>query len=207
MREEKIAALLLAAGASSRMRGAFKPLLPLGGEAVIERTIRLFRDAGIDDVRVVVGHRSAELTPILERHGARSIRNANHAAGMFSSICAGVASLEEEIEAFFLLPADIPLVRPATVTALREEFRRRPGPVYRPSCRGRAGHPVLLPASLRPCLLRWEGEGGLRGFLSSCVSPLIDVEVGDEGILIDFDTPEDYTALLARLRPEAETGS
>ena len=82
---DNLVAFVLAAGFSSRM-GAFKPLLPLGKEAVLERTIRLFREAEIKDIRVVVGYRASELEPILVRCGVRTIENPFYRQGMFSSI-------------------------------------------------------------------------------------------------------------------------
>ena len=57
---ERITGVILAAGFSSRMEGEFKPLLPLGTETIIERVVRLFQGNGIDDIRVVIGHRRAE---------------------------------------------------------------------------------------------------------------------------------------------------
>lgn len=69
-----VTAVVLAAGYSSRM-GEFKPLLPLGEVTVLERVVTLFHDAGISDVRVVTGHREADLKPRLERLGARAVAN------------------------------------------------------------------------------------------------------------------------------------
>jgi molybdenum cofactor cytidylyltransferase len=65
-RQDKIVALVLAAGFSSRM-GEFKPLLQLDGITVIERAVTGFRWAGISDIRVVVGHRADELIPAFDR--------------------------------------------------------------------------------------------------------------------------------------------
>lgn len=65
--DERIVALILAAGFSSRME-TFKPLLPVGGAPLIERTIARFLQAGFDDVRVIVGHRAKEVIPIATRY-------------------------------------------------------------------------------------------------------------------------------------------
>jgi CTP:molybdopterin cytidylyltransferase MocA len=53
--------------------GEFKPLMPLGGMPVLERVIRLFRTAGVGRIHVVIGHRRPELTPLVERQGARDV--------------------------------------------------------------------------------------------------------------------------------------
>jgi CTP:molybdopterin cytidylyltransferase MocA len=76
-----ISAIILAAGYSSRM-GAFKPLLPFGDTTVMERSIALFRRAGIRDIRVVVGHNSSELLPLLKRLQALPLLNERYQEGM-----------------------------------------------------------------------------------------------------------------------------
>jgi len=64
---KRIAAIILAAGFSSRM-GEFKPLLPLGEMTIIERAVRLFEQAGTEDIRVVVGYRANDLIPLLQKN-------------------------------------------------------------------------------------------------------------------------------------------
>lgn len=189
-----IAAIILAAGYSSRM-GEFKPLLPLGDKTVLERVIGLFREAGVDDVRVVVGHRAPDLLPLVENSHARPVINDHYRTGMFSSVVAGVKTLGEDIDAFFLLPVDIPLVRGRTVTELlRERGNRKTGILY-PSFRGKRGHPPLISSLYREDILNWKGEGGLKSCLARYEGDAVDVEVTDERILLDMDTPEDYHRL------------
>ena len=191
------ASLLLAAGTSSRM-GDFKPLLRLGDGVLVERGIRLFRQAGIEDIRVVLGHRSAEVIPFLNKHKVRWVVNEDYPSGMFSSVRAGVASLEQDIEAFFLLPADVPLVRAQTILEMFEAYRAESCEIVFPLFGNRRGHPVLLATSLVPRLLSWQGEGGLRSFLDVCGCRSMDLEVADENVLFDVDTPADYEELLVR---------
>ena len=98
--DASISALVLAAGHANRM-GDFKPLLPLGDSTVIERAVRCFLEAGVRDVKVVVGHRAAEIVPILSRSGVQAVFNAHYDAGMYASVVAGVSSLDAGTEAFF----------------------------------------------------------------------------------------------------------
>ena len=76
-----LAALVLAAGFSSRM-GRLKSLLPLGEATVIERSIGSFLEAGVQDVRVVLGHRSEEIARVLEASGVTTIMNHEYEEGM-----------------------------------------------------------------------------------------------------------------------------
>ena len=197
----KVAAILLAAGFSSRM-GAFKPLLPLGDTSgqttVLERNIVLFRDAGIDDIRVVIGHRAEDLMPLLDRLHVQPVFNALYRAGMFSSVVAGVGSLDRSVDAFFLLPVDIPLVRRQTLADILSVGISPEQRVVYPTFRGRRGHPPLISAAFREEIESWSGEGGLKGLLGQHEGLAVDVEVADEGILWDMDTPSDYRRLLER---------
>ncbi|MBF0510282.1 MAG: NTP transferase domain-containing protein [Deltaproteobacteria bacterium] len=194
------AALILAAGYSSRM-GAFKPLLPLGSSFMLEMAINRFRLAGIEDISVVTGYKAEEITPVLDRLGVKAILNAKYHKGMFSSIRAGVAGLEPRTEAFFLLPVDIPLIRPETITALGQAYRTHgPGLVY-PCFEGARGHPPLIS---RACVadLPPDQAGGLRAFLTRFEAQALNLDVVDEFILKDCDTPEAYHRLQIRALKE-----
>ncbi len=142
----RIAALVLAAGYSSRM-GILKPLAFLGTHTLIEEAVTRFLRAGIDDVRVVVGHRADEIKPVVDRLGVRWIFNADYDRGMFSSVLAGVKSLEADVDGFFLLPGDIALVNPETIRALFDACDPDDPKIIYPRFDGRRGHPPLIPAA------------------------------------------------------------
>ena len=188
---KNIGAIILAAGFSSRM-GSFKPLLPLAGTTVIEKSVAVFRSTGIQEITVVVGHRAKELLPVLKTLGVNTIFNSDYASGMFSSVKAGISSIQASLEAFFLLPGDIPLVRPATVARLVDVYRTRPSGIIYPCFKGERGHPPLISAGYQAAILSWERDGGLRVFLEEFEAEARDVEVTDQGVLLDMDTPGDY---------------
>ncbi|MGD0826612.1 MAG: DVU_1551 family NTP transferase [Desulfobaccales bacterium] len=194
-RGDGISALILAAGYSSRL-GAFKPLLPLGRATVIEEAVQRFRAAGIDDIRVVTGHRAEEIDPVLAGIGVRRIFNAAYAEGMLSSVLAGLKSFEAHIAAIFLLPADIPLVKPRTLAALLRAYRQSNVKIVYPCFGGLRGHPPLI-ATACVAALPPDYEGGVRAYLSRYECQAQDLEVVDEAILMDCDTPEDYERLEA----------
>jgi CTP:molybdopterin cytidylyltransferase MocA len=194
MKREEIGALVLAAGYSSRM-GTFKPLLPVGPVTAIERAVSCFLKAGITDVTVVVGYRADEIVPVLESSGVKWVFNHDFSSGMLSSVLRGIGSLAPHVRAFFMLPCDIPLVEPETIKSLIASYLCGSAPpVIYPVHRGRRGHPPLIS---RDCVsdLTPAQEGGMRSFLHRFKDEAVDVEVADEGILIDFDTPEDYRGM------------
>ncbi len=198
----RIVSLVLAAGHSSRM-GSFKPLAPLGTSTLIEEAVTRFLRAGIVDVRVVVGHRADELRPVLEPLGIKWIFNAEYDRGMFSSVLAGIKSFEPNVDAFFLLPCDIPLVSSETIRALLSLYNRDDPKIIYPRFDGQRGHPPLIPAAYLKENLSPDHPGGLHAFLDRYEPNTIDVDVPDENILLDCDTPSDYRILVERWSRES----
>lgn len=199
MKHHPVAALILAAGYSSRM-GRLKPLLPLGERTVIARVVSLFKEAGLGQVLAVLGHAREKIAPVLPPLGARPVDNPDFAQGMFSSVRAGAQALDPGTEAFFMLPVDIPLVRRSTIKAMLAAREERPDSIIYPCFQGRRGHPPLLPAGLIPAILNHPAEGNLRQVLTAHAGDAYNLEVADENILFDIDDWNDYQELLRRWR-------
>jgi len=198
MKKSRIAAIVLAAGYSSRM-GCFKPLLPLGGTTVLERVIALFREADIPDIRVVLGYRAEELMPLLNRAEVPFVLNEGFADGMFSSVLKGFEGLRQSsVDLFFLLPVDIPLVRPWTLRRSLQAFSPGVTKVLYPSFLEKRGHPPLMAMEVADQIARMEGAGCLKGALQRFEAQAIQVEMPDENILSDMDTPADCRRIQMR---------
>lgn len=189
-----IAAVIPAAGYSSRM-GLFKPLLPLGDSLLLEKPVSALLEAGIENIYVVLGHNAHLLKPVIERMGVKWIENYYYKQGMYSSVRAGVEALPEETEAFFLLPADTPLVAADTIKQLLVSYRRNSREVLFPVHNGQKGHPPLISTILKSAILRGEIEGGLAALLDRAADTGL-LTTGDAGILRDLDTEDDYRAML-----------
>ena len=112
---------------------------------------------------------------------------------MFESVCLGLKEIHGRCERVLLTPADVPLVRVETVRALLEYNEAFVRPVYQ----NRGGHPVLITIDLIPKLLAYHGDGGLRRAVESCGTLINNVAVDDPGILLNCNTPEDYSCLKA----------
>ena len=195
---KKISAIILSAGFSTRM-GRFKPLLPLGDETVIERVIGLFREAGVGDVRIVVGHRMEELIPLIERTNTNVVINPNYSKGMFSSVQAGVNNVPRDSEAFFIHPVDIPMVHPSTITKIIGRHDAHEGMIIYPCHNGKRGHPPLVPRRFSKAIVRANISGKLNDVLASFTKDSMDLEVEDPNILFGMNHPRDYTAMVSGL--------
>ena len=187
-------AVIAAAGLSSRM-GEFKPLLRIRNKTMIAAVVDGLREAGAEEILVVTGHEAARLEAHLAELGVAFVRNPDYArTQMFESIRLGLLGLRRPYDGVFLTPGDVPLVRPETM----REMQRRGAAVARPVYAGRQGHPVLLSAEVVPLVLRYSGDDGLRGVLRQLSDRTVRVEVPDEGVLLDADTPEEFQELLRR---------
>ncbi|MCK9174242.1 MAG: NTP transferase domain-containing protein [Desulforhopalus sp.] len=188
----KSGAIILAAGFSSRM-GDFKPLLQLEGKSLLAHCVDSLTEAGVDRVVVVAGHRGDEVRKEAKKLGVRCVTNVDYEQGMFSSVQVGVEAMEGQ-DAFFVLPVDIPLIRPATIKTLLNACKSKK--VIYPEFAGEKGHPPLIAGELRNEILRSDGSGGLAAVLEKSSS--LNVKVWDRHILHDADTPEAFADLEKR---------
>ena len=197
-RQRQRSAIILAAGYARRMQ-RFKPLLTLGGRTVLERVVSLYRNGGVTDIRVVTGFRSEAIRSALAALPVAVVHNPAHDTGMFSSVLTGINTLPADVSSFFVHPVDIPLVRPHTLVMLMEAFDEHPSPVVYPVFDDTRGHPPLVDAALKDTILSYDGNGGLSALLRRFDAMALDVQVADEGVLLDVDTPDDFQRMATRL--------
>ncbi len=186
-----VSAIILAGGYSKRME-KFKPLLPFGNSTVVENAIDVFRKSGVNDITVVIGYRAKDLKDLLNSLCVKWVYNEKYNDGMYSSVVEGVCSLEDSTSGFFLLPVDMPLVKSETIKDMLKVYNSSKCDLIYPIYKGKLGHPPLISESLFQAIKDFDGCGGLRALLSNYQKVATQVEVIDEGILIDMDTPKDY---------------
>jgi CTP:molybdopterin cytidylyltransferase MocA len=198
MNSGRFAAVILAAGLSTRMK-EFKPLLLLGNATVTDHVTGTFIKSGIA-VYLVTGYRGEELKAGIKKHEITIINNPDYEKGMLSSVQAGVRQMPPGYQAFFVLPVDIPLVKPETIKQLMDTGDENPGKIIYPVYNGERGHPPLIPSRLIPEILAWNKDGGLKAILDLHADLAEDLPVKDKFILFDIDTREDYKELLKQYR-------
>lgn len=187
-------AIVLAAGASSRM-GRPKALLPLaGGETFVERIHRTLRDARLDPIVVVVRPELEEpVRTLLPRTTAVAV-NRNPERGQLFSLLVGLDALGWPAAALMTL-VDLPLVRAETVGALIAAWARSGAPLVRPMTLGRRGHPIVVGGPVIAALADANPLAGAKPVVHAFAAQALDVAVDDPGTLDDVDTPEDYARL------------
>lgn len=187
-----IGAVIVAAGMSSRM-GDFKPMLNIGSISIAQRIIATFHQADVTKIVMVTGYNALTLERHLANNGVIFLRNENYeTTQMFDSAKIGLEYMRDKCEKVLFTPVDIPLFTANTVTTLLNSGAELACPV----CDGKTGHPILISSAIIHKLLADSGERGLQGAISRCGVEMTQVEVSDQGVLHDADTPDDYKALL-----------
>lgn len=188
----RIGAVITAAGMSSRMND-FKPMLKIGSLTVVRRIIYTLQQAGADPVVLITGNQAEMLEKHVEHMDVICLRNEAYATSqMFDSARIGLSYLQNQCDRILFTPVDVPLFTTETVRRLLKSA----APIAVPSCGGKDGHPLMLDVQAVEKLLAYNGKQGLAGAVASSGFTEQKIEVEDEGVLFDMDTPEDYEKLL-----------
>ncbi len=192
-----ISAIILAAGESKRM-GEQKLLMKWGKSSVIEHVIRVYSNAGVDEIVVITGSHRNEIENVISatkvNHPVKSVFNENFSSGeMLSSIQCGLRELQVGLaDAALIGLGDQPQVREGTVRLVCEAFRQIKSPIVVPSFNMRRGHPWLIARELWNDLLELDTHQTPRVFLTRHQEKIHYVDAGNASILADLDTPEEY---------------
>jgi molybdenum cofactor cytidylyltransferase len=190
-----ISAILLAAGQATRF-GRCKQLTPIEGQPLLGHVLDTLRRSRVDEILVVLGAYADEIRKQVDLGGARVVLNPDFAAGMSTSIQAGLRALESTAEAAMIVLADQPLVTSATLDTLIGEYRRRGGRVTLPTYNGLRGNPVIVDRALFPELMELRGDTGCRAIFGDHADSIVKVAVDDRGVVTDIDTPEDLAGTI-----------
>jgi molybdenum cofactor cytidylyltransferase len=190
----KTSAVILAAGAGTRLGGVAKALLE-GRDArtFLASIMTTARGAGINEPIVVVGPPFGDAVAAHARElGARVVVNPQPDRGMASSVALGFGALDATVDAAWLWPVDHPDIAGSTLRLLISALMNHDA--ARPVYDGRGGHPPLIARSLFAQLAACaELDGGARAVLAA--ADTIDVAVDDLGCVRDVDTAVDLEAL------------
>jgi molybdenum cofactor cytidylyltransferase len=195
-----IAAVILAAGSSSRM-GRNKLLMEFAGRPILCHAVDQTIAAGIKDTVVVGGHQAAKIRAALgERLSApalRMIETREHKLGMSASLKAGIRALKPETGAVLVMLGDMPRISAALIKRLVAAYNPVEGrTIVVPTVNGKRGNPVLFDRKFFPEMLELAGDVGARHLIGQHDEEVAEVPVEDAAIFADVDTPEAYDRLL-----------
>ncbi len=197
---KQIAGIVLAAGASSRMRQD-KALLRWGDKTFLEHLLAALKAAGTDPVRVVLGANADQVQKKISLGAGEAVLNPDWQKGMLSSLIAGLDSLPADVEAAVVCLVDHPCVSSTLIRALRENFRAGGKLIVVPTYRSRRGHPVLFSAKLFDELRAAPLEVGARHVVRRHADDILELPTKEEGVLLNTNDRAAYEKILAMQPP------
>jgi molybdenum cofactor cytidylyltransferase len=198
-----LAGILLAAGESKRMEGAFKPLLKWGTRTVIGECVYQMSDSKLDEIFVVLGHRELEIRQRLTGTGVQYVINEEYQRGMLSSVKVGWAQIAPRTTGVLIALVDQPMVSAGIINQLLAAFDKDERRIVVPTHEGKQGHPIILSRDFEDelMLLPDDVPYGLKTLLDRHRDEIHEVEVNSAAILEDIDRPEDYERLSKAVEP------
>jgi CTP:molybdopterin cytidylyltransferase MocA len=175
--------------------GVPKALLDYHGETFVARLVRVL-GTYCGSVTVVLGHHADTIRPHVPNR-ARAVVNPDPDRGQLSSLQTALAVIPSEADGFAFIPVDSPAIAEATVAELARTFAAREAATrfVIPRKGGKRGHPVFATRSIAEELLALAPTAEARKIVHRYVDRTQYVDVNDDGIFIDIDTPEEYRGL------------
>jgi molybdenum cofactor cytidylyltransferase len=195
----RIGAVLLAAGEGTRMGGVAKSLIRLQGVPLINRHLIALSGAGIDEVVVVTGHARDAVEAQVQSFPVTLAYNPNYQLGQQSSVRVGLAALQGEFDAVFIVLADQPLIGAADLTELIAAFKKRPsGNVLVPVVNEQRGNPIVLDSVARADILGSDTNLGCRHLIERQPELVHVHQTSNTRFVVDLDTLADVEQLAKR---------
>ena len=198
-----VGAVLLAAGAGSRLGGRPKALLELGGVPLILRQLIALSGAGVDEVAVVLGQHADAVEAAVRDFPIALVRNPNPDDGQPSSVRIGLQALSPKLDAVMVALADQPLIDVQDVIALIGAFKKRGDAamvvprVQAPDGSSVPGNPVIFDAALREEWLAGDANLACRRWRQAHPDRVHWLDTDNQRYRIDIDTPEDIERFAA----------
>jgi molybdenum cofactor cytidylyltransferase len=202
--QRSVAAIILAAGRSSRM-GSHKLLLPYKGRPIVNWVLAAACASQADPVIVIIGHEAQQVEAALQaERWFLALHNPWYVDGMSTSLRIGLAATPNDVNGAIILLGDQPLITPKIINAMIAGSAREPDAIIAASYQGRRGNPVLFPRKYFAELETITGDEGGRSVLARHPERVRLVEIDDALAGADVDTPEEYQALLSEQPLDAD---
>jgi len=198
----RIAAILLAAGKSSRM-GSNKMLEAIDGQPMVARTAQRLLSSHARPVVAVLGNEADAVDDALSKLPVERVRNPDYAAGLATSLKRGLASLPDEVDGAVICLGDMPLITGRDLDRLIAAFNPLEGrAIVVPTRRGQRGNPVVWSRQFFSEMMALSGDSGARRLIDEHADLVAEVEMDSDSVLTDIDTPEALAELRQRVRPQ-----
>lgn len=195
-RETRIAALVFAAGQSRRMGRTNKLLAKIDGAAMVRRVVDTVTASNAQPVLVVTGHQSKRVRDALKGCPVGFVENPDYAEGISASLRHGLAALPDDVDGVLICLGDMPRVSAGTLNRLIEAFDpEEADAICVPVHRGKRGNPVLWTRRYFAEMREISGDVGAKHLIGKYSEALHEVDMSEDGVLIDVDSPDALAAL------------
>jgi len=195
-RQPRIAALVLAGGQSRRMGGPNKLLIELDGKPLVTHVVDMLLTAQVFSVTIVTGHQAEQVRKALEGRRVHFTHNPRYGEGLSTTLAAGISALPPEADGVIVCLGDMPRLTREAVDKLIAAFNPAENrTICVPTSGGKRGNPVLWGKRYFAEMRAISGDVGARHLIGEHANQLVEVEIGDRGVLIDVDTREALDAL------------
>ncbi|WP_291860224.1 molybdopterin-binding/glycosyltransferase family 2 protein [Bradyrhizobium sp.] len=186
-----VAAIILAAGRSTRMGGPNKLLAELGGKTLVRLVTEQALASKASSVVVVTGHQAQQVEKALAGLNVKLVRNPDFAEGLASSVKSGIAAVPPDADGAVICLGDMPLISAGLIDRLIETFAPDRGNLIAvPVSDGRRGNPVLWSRRFFNELMTLDGDIGARHLIAKHGEAVAEVPVEGHGAFLDIDTPQ-----------------
>lgn len=186
-----VAAVILAAGRSTRMGGPNKLLAELRGKALVRIVAEQVLASKASSVTVVTGHQAAEVEAALRGLNVTFTHNPDFTEGLATSVKAGIAVVPREAAGAVVCLGDMPLIDAKLLDRLIAAFAPDRGALIAvPVSDGRRGNPVLWSRRFFPELMTLDGDIGARHLIARHADAVAEVVVDGNAAFLDIDTPQ-----------------
>ena len=193
----KVAGLVLAAGMSKRAGNVNKLLQLHEGTALVQHVLNALMDSRVNSTLIVLGHDASLVEQTVSNSVVAVSVNKDYALGQSTSLVHGV-SLLYEFDAVVVCLGDMPHITTDVINTLIHSMQKNPEKsFFVPVFNGRRGNPVLITKERFNSVLSLKGDTGARSLMSNEPEAVMEVQVASEGVLIDYDTPEELELLRA----------
>jgi molybdenum cofactor cytidylyltransferase len=197
---KRVAAVVLAAGRSTRMGAVNKMLADIGGKPLVRIATEQALASNASPVIVVTGHERDKVQAALKGLDVRFAHNHDYADGLGTSLRAGIAALPETADGAIVCLGDMPQVDSALIDKLIAAFDPDKGAlVVVPTVNGKRGNPVVWARRFFPDLMAIHGDIGARHLIGNYAEAVAEVPVNSDATLTDVDTPESLSAVKAEI--------
>jgi molybdenum cofactor cytidylyltransferase len=196
----RIAAVVLAAGRSTRMGGPNKLLAEIGGRPLVRIAAEQALASQAHPVIVVTGHQRDRVEAALEGLDVTFVHNPDFAEGLSTSVKAGVAAVPDDADGVIVCLGDMPQVNAPLIDKLIAAFDPEKGALVAiPVIGGKRGNPVVWSRRFFPDLATLSGDAGARHLIASFPEAVVEVPLSGTAALVDVDTPEVLEAVRAEI--------